>query len=235
MRRRLVHMIRNRVNLVSPRSLSSAGFTLIEIVVVMVIFLVLLAFLIPQVQKMRQASLSIECASRLRGIGGSFLSLTAEQEGGVVLLFRDGTKDGDKRWYNQLRQYLDYSQEQARAEFGCPSFPVGSVGDWFCYGFRVSGSPGVRLTGGLYRLPIYAVENPSTFMLAGDTLESKGRQTFRIIPPGLYSGGGIHMRHRGRANMLFLDGHIESLDATGLKNLGITQAYDSFDRVVSVE
>lgn len=231
----MIEMHIRSLSSVSRRQTSSTGFSLIEIVVVVTILVVLLAFLVPQIQKMRQTSYSMECMSRLRGIGGAFLSLAAEQEAGVVLLFRDGTKDGDKRWYNQLRDYLDYTHEQARAEFGCPSLPMDRVGDWFCYGFRVSGSPGVRLPGGLYRLPVYAVENPTTFFLAGDTLASDGRQTFRIIPPGLYSGGGVHMRHQARANMLFLDGHIESLDAVSLGRLGFTQAYDPFDQVVNLE
>lgn len=203
-----------------------------ELVVVIAVVLVLLAFLIPQVEKMRQASRTVECMSRLRSIGTSFLGYVTEQESGVMVLFRDGSKDGDKRWYNQLKHYLDYKEEQAKVEFGCPSLPSDRVGDWFCYGFRVSGTPGVRLAGGLYRLPIYAVDNPATFYLAGDTLTADGRQSFRIVPPGIYGGGGVHMRHQNRANILFLDGHIESLDKAGLGNLGLTQAYNEQGEVI---
>lgn len=41
------------------------------------------------------------------------------------------------------------------------------------------------------------------------------------------------MRHQNRANVLFLDGHIETMDRQQLAHIAIRQAFDSNNQMVS--
>src|SRR5690606_20937114 len=60
-------------------------------------------------------------------------------------------------------------------------------------------------------------------------------QTFRIIPPGIYSGGGVKTRHSERAHLLFLDGHVEARDSAGLAQLGFTKLSNQEGQEVSTK
>ncbi len=212
------------MNAAPPTPRQRAAFSLPEVLVCGLVVACLAALLFPQFQKLRAASQRVECVNRLRQIGVFFHHYLADQKGSVIRLFRDGNSNGSLRWYNLLRDHAGLTEAQARAAFGCPSLPASAVSDWYCYGFRVSGSPGKRVPPGIYELPVRAVENPARFLIAADTLTPSGRQTFRIIPPGLYSDAGIHLRHGKTAQVLFLDGHVEGLDASGLSRVGITEA-----------
>lgn len=209
------------------------ALTLIEMLVSIAIVIALLALIFPQYRRMVEASRQMECISRLKQIGVLFHGYASEQEKGVIALFRDGNANGSRRWYTLLRNHAGLTNPEAKRQFGCPSMPVDRVSEWFCYGMRVNGSPGRRVAPGLYELPYRAVENPAQFLLAADTVDRSGRQTFRIIPPGLFDGGGVHLRHQERAVLLFLDGHVETRDAAGLYQLGITEAYNGKNEVVT--
>ncbi len=218
---------------------SRKGVTLPEMLVAVALLAVLLVLALPGVSRVVEQSRSAQCVQRQRQVGVLFLGLAADQ-GGQIRLFRDGTAGGDYRWYNQLRTWGNLTAGGARAAFGCPSYPVETVNDWVCYGMRVAGAPGgVRRYPDdsgprLYQLNTQQVAEPSKFLLLADSISpAQQRQTFRLTPPGLYEEGGIHLRHRGRANVLFLDGHIEPLDAGGLRAVGISEAIDSQLQTVS--
>ena len=207
-----------------PR-INSRGISLVEMLVLIGVISILLVLCLTQFGALIERSRSAECTQHLRQIGSLFHTYTAENPG-IVRLFRDGSQNGHLRWYNLLKETAGMGKEEAQRAFGCPSLPAKDVGDWFCYGFRAGGLPGVRVTGGLYELSIHAVEQPSRFFLAGDTMAiSNAKQTFRIIPPGLFNNdAGIHLRHRGYANMLFLDGHVEAMNFEMLADVGIEEA-----------
>lgn len=215
----------------SPIRYPQKAFTILELIVVITILLVIIALVIPYIRNAVEKSRSVECASRLRAIGILFFDYAAERQG-TILFFRDGSPT-KSMWYTELKKLVDYSEQEAQSAFGCPSMDRENVDSWRCYGFRVSGSPGKVVRNiedwpGVYQLSIGAVQQPSSFMIMGDTSNSSGKtQTFRIIPPGLYSGGGIQMRHQDRANILFLDGHVEALDAVGLARIGMTRVLDA--------
>ncbi len=209
------------------------GVTLPELLVAVALLAVLLVLAFPGASRVLEQSRSAKCAQRQRQIGVLVLGLTAEHNGNLRL-FRDGSAGGEYRWYNQLRTWANLTPGGARAAFGCPSYPADTANDWICYGMRVAGAPGgVRRYPDdngprLYQINLRQVADPTRFLLLADTIiPASGRQTFRITPPGLYEESGIHLRHRGRANTLFLDGHVEALDAAGLHAAGISEAIDS--------
>lgn len=216
------------------------AFSLIEILVVVAMLAVLAMLLWPVLGGYIEKSKAVGCADRLRDIG-SLLWVYAGENDGKLRFFRDGSPT-KRMWYTELRDHAGYSAEQARERFGCPSMDSRNVSGWYCYGFRLHGAPGKRVvvqdenTPPMYELTLSSVEQPSTFLIMADTVTASGeKQTFRIVPPRLYSGSGVHVRHQDRANVLFLDGHLKSLDALGLYHTGLTQVLDSAGRVITLE
>lgn len=216
------------------RASSRKAFSLLEILVAIVILALLAIIVYPYMARYIENSRSVACASRLRQAGLYYLTYAGDN-GGTTLLFRDGATS--KMWYNELRKIPGWTSEEAAAHFSCPSFDrEGDVGPWWCYGMRLSGSPGrvIRVTNedggqtGMYELTLSKVDRPDIFFLMADSITSNPtRQSFRLIPPGLYSNSGIQTRHQDKANVLFLDGHVEALDYQGLANIGITTVIDA--------
>lgn len=208
------------------------AFTLVELCIIIVIIAMLIVLLLPIFGTVMKKSRAAACAQQLRSISTLLHGVAAEQNGKLTF-FRDGNDLGELRWYTQMRQYAGMSAKWAQKAFGCPSLPSDKVDDWRCYGLRVSGAPGkvVRDTestkkAGIYQLSLPSVAEPSKFLIMADTIASNGLQSFRIIPPKLYDGGGIHLRHFDRANALFLDGHVNALSAADLYAAGIEEVID---------
>lgn len=207
--------------------------TLLEICIVVLILAILAVFLFPLVKGMAEKSKAVTCVQRLRALSAILHSVVSDNNG-KLYLFRDGSIKGELRWYFQFKEYAKLSDAGAQQAFGCPSMKVNEVNDWSCYGLRAGGTPGKRESvvdekerkAGLYVLPVAAVTEPGKFLMMADTATSSGLQTFRIIPPGLYSGTGIQIRHQDRANALFLDGHVEALGRRGLYDAGISEILD---------
>lgn len=64
--------------------------------------------------------------------------------------------------------------------------------------------------------------DPSRYMLMADSLNSAGRQIFRLWANDANGIGSIHLRHNDRANVAFLDGHVEALGPDSLGKLDPT-------------
>lgn len=209
---------------------SLGGFTLLEMLLALILLAVLAVIVALQVKRAGKLATEAECVHRLRQIGVMFYGYASEQPRGVVRMFQEGSTTAADKWFTMLREYASLSEERARKSFGCPAFPASEVTGWQCYGFRVGGPPGTVIKGGgkIYELTVPAVENPASVLLAADTYSSRDFvQVFRIVPPGLYNGhAGVHLRHRDRANVLFLDGHVRPVTQNELHEIGISEALD---------
>lgn len=110
------------------------------------------------------------------------------------------------------------------------NYPVTGNWVWSGYGlaaFYPSGQPGSIVSGtNANGAPISSVDfrlasvaQPSRQILLADSLHTAGggRQNLRIMNNA--PNEGIHLRHAGKANVTFLDGHTEALDAAALRTL----------------
>lgn len=235
--------------MISSKSPGARAFTLLEILAAMTIMLILGTLLFPVIKQISNRADSGRCTSNLRNIGVLLQSYAADHNMRLSFM-RDGSPT-QNMWYNELRDHAGLTADEARKAFACPALPTENVTPWFCYGMRLGKMPpnatdpgatvrpGGSGSAGFYEFSILQVTNPSRFFLMADSFitagKDAGKQSFRIIPPAIYSDAGLHIRHNHRANVLFLDGHTETLDAAGLKDIGFTEVYDADGKPLSLD
>ncbi|HWL53946.1 MAG TPA: prepilin-type N-terminal cleavage/methylation domain-containing protein [Chthoniobacteraceae bacterium] len=211
----------------------SRGFTVLELSLVVFLLAVLAVLLSSAVRMIAEHSRSAICTHRLRQIGVLYHAYLGENNGKSRLFAGGSGTMKEYGWYNVLMRKANYNSMEARKAFGCPSLDWRKVQEWYCYGFRMAGAPGGynqlsddgKVT--VYCFNIVAIKEPSSFLMVADTLKdlTLERQSFRFLrTPDLVSK--VHLRHGGRVNGLFLDGHIRLLDAADLYAAGVADAYD---------
>ncbi|HIE11466.1 MAG TPA: prepilin-type N-terminal cleavage/methylation domain-containing protein [Kiritimatiellae bacterium] len=208
------------------------GFTLIELMVVTVLVGVLASLLFPAINRAKARSQSAVCLSNLRQIGTA-LMLEAAQKEGRIYLYSPG--DDDRNSWAAVAAATGANEPDL---FYCPAYPPYGFSDnvgWYCsYGIRVDPPEDYLDTMGEERyLAVGRVPEPAGFLLVADTTSS-GRQGLRAKQyrhfGAAWDPATVHARHDGRANGLFLDGHVESCDRNRLTAMGINAVYGADTR-----
>ena len=90
--------------------------------------------------------------------------------------------------------------------------------DYQTYGMRwwdTATIPDVMKVGSGYYLKAFNLKRPAEFWLQGDSSNSltntNGYKQAHVISPKKSTTGMVHLRHGGRANLNFIDGHVETL------------------------
>ncbi|MDD2706848.1 MAG: hypothetical protein PHV34_02470 [Verrucomicrobiae bacterium] len=81
------------------------------------------------------------------------------------------------------------------------------------------------------------VSSLADFPLFGDTVFTPPTwpdQMWMFYPTVTGIGGGVHLRHNENANMVFVDGHVESCGRQRLKNVGISEAVGKNGAVITL-
>src|SRR5688572_22102720 len=97
-----------------PHRLHFAGFTLVELLVVIGIIALLISILLPALQSARKQADRVKCLSALRNIGNAYLMYANENQQYLPVaqhLWTNPPAGGmpaarDKRWYDFISKYL---------------------------------------------------------------------------------------------------------------------------------
>ncbi|MCD6303436.1 MAG: prepilin-type N-terminal cleavage/methylation domain-containing protein [Planctomycetes bacterium] len=195
-----------------------AGFTLVELLVVMAAIATLVGILVPTLYQARQATRFVICRSQLRQWGAGLLGYLNENDGWIPRRgqgIRPTTRiDRDADWFNCLPPYLGERAYKDRVAAGQRPRPHdGSI--FVC--------PEARRDEGVYFFP-YAMNmylSPWIRPMPHNIAEIRRPETlvFMADAPGPYSATvpsredySVAARHNGRANLVFLDGHTEYHD-----------------------
>jgi prepilin-type N-terminal cleavage/methylation domain-containing protein len=211
---------RGEVSRVRDCSRSRLGFTLVELLVVVGIIAVLASLLLAALASAREKARSIQCVAVLRQWGSAFRMyaddnsdfLPRRGQGVQVLSFIDRPTD----WFNALPPYLaSRSFEQlvtsgnkpaphSASIFVCPSANDPGAPYFLSYAMNMNLSPWNLV------LPtkFSAVSQPELLAAMADA-PGPYASTFPSSHPY-----GVMARHRGRANLLFLAGSVQSFAAS---------------------
>ena len=194
----------------------SAGFTLIEMLVVIVIITVLSGILIPALVRSRIAAKTVLCQSNLRQWGLALNFYIDEFDGsiprrgqGIQPIHKiDRTED----WFNCLPHYVGEKTYQElvssdsqpepgdKSIFVCPSAKDDSEPYFFSYAMNMYLSPWVRPQAhNLVEIPC-----PANLVFMAD---APGPYSSTVPSKKEYS---VVARHGNKANLVFIDGHISN-------------------------
>jgi general secretion pathway protein G len=206
------------------------AFTLIELLTVIAIIGILAAILIPVVSAARESAKNGKCVSTLRSTGNAMLSWIMENND-TLSTFKHGQKTIGL-WTRELRDLGYYGP--GSESLVCPAWapdPVTEFHDWHTYGLNFfdpraamdnpqrDGSGSGNFNRYTMRFGIPEI-NPSRYLLLSDSYRSSNeKQIFRLQAADPDPMGGIHLRHNGKANVFFLDGHIEACDPIKLTQI----------------
>ncbi len=197
------------------------AFSTLELLIVALIVAVLSVLAIPAFMTIRASNTSIRCVNHLRATGAALHSYVSER-GSVFKSFARGNTAEVSIWGLQLysKGYLS-DKSITRCPAGKSLRPLSdNAWYWNTYGFNMAAANGTPTPPGTadgltFVLRFAAVDNFARRPMLVDSatateFEPGARsETFRVNI--LKVSDGIQLRHKNKANVLFMDGHVEAL------------------------
>jgi prepilin-type processing-associated H-X9-DG protein/prepilin-type N-terminal cleavage/methylation domain-containing protein len=206
----------------SPGNSKAMGFTLIELLIVLTLVAVLSALLLTSIASVRASADVAESVSHLRQWGVALSLYVADNDGSLprrgqgVQPLAQISRPTD--WFNALPPYLGSASYQNLVASGRKP----KAGDK-----SIFISPGCADPGGQYFLSYAMNMNLSPWNLPDPSMMSQIANAAFVVfmaeAPGQYSSTypsrnpySVAAPHRGKGNVLFLDGHVQTLTASYL-------------------
>lgn len=207
---------------------SKRAFTLLELLVVIAIVGVLAAIALVSIGRARVGAQSARCIANLRQLGVASLLYATDNNGEIpyALYYREiSTRTADKLAPYVNIQFptsadLNVKTQLPLDPFRCPACEYPSrpgnkahYGKNYWINSQKDWDTDPRRTG--YRF--YDIDSPSRYYYLADAapgiVGDQASWQLGTLPSSQTSRLGIDLRHAGKANMLFMDMHVESLSA----------------------
>jgi prepilin-type processing-associated H-X9-DG protein/prepilin-type N-terminal cleavage/methylation domain-containing protein len=223
-----------------------AGFSLVELLVVMAIIGVLAALLLPAISKSKKKALQIQCVNNLLQLGIGLQAFVADNHGYPVLLTDTKRFSGvDRFWMGQLERegigpFRPTTNFYYKGVWACPSaqwsdpvlrgLPTADGWSYYAYNIDIFG-PGMQRNDPTNQSGLQGHYDPITHtylpiresevvapseMLAIGDGFDPNGILMRRNIVDLEESGNTRTRHQGKANVVFCDGHVESPKLTFL-------------------
>lgn len=193
------------------------GFTLIELLVVIAIIAILAAMLLPALQSARESARSAVCKSNLRQLALGWQMYVTDYDGALPAYSTKVWSGGQGMpWAFLIRNYINESEMEDT--YWAKTNPNGILRDltlnkgWLLLPYIPYGMSRYGIGGESWgNLPGLRKErqivNPSQTLLFVDSRYLTTDQGTYYV----WVSSGTDFRHKGRANVAFADGHVESL------------------------
>ena len=210
------------------------AFTLIELLVVIAIIAVLAAIAFPGYKSMLENSRAATCTSNLREIYTGIQGYVAENNGQYPPS-RGVPNIPANYWFGAIGPYLSEGRRFDQSKVATGPWPQNIP--FACPACTKHGWGGAGIDVGINGYQVGATQNTnnittalriakasalSTTLLVADAAGPGGggdwQIGYRIGPNGSFDPSRIAMRHKGRANVLYFDGHVGQVTAKQIED-----------------
>jgi len=197
-------------------------FSLLELLIAAAIIAILVALLLPVLNKAREAGLASSCQNNLRQQALALLQYAGDNQDCYPVLL-DSSKNPDRNSAPVLMNpYLGIRQE-AKEKYFNPFFPNPHIGPASPYnGSKVFYCParqntaaaarysdyGTGIIPPYYKTKISHLKRPTISLFRMDVIY-KNNSVFGLLDIGDWKF--VHFRHKNRTNTVFFDGHASSI------------------------